>query len=82
MSKEAAERFEKAKLNALGLRVQDIGIDCYPGDPRPGAFIDEVIDGIFELPEKRPSMLFGAWVWDFAHIPREQWLEAVLAPVV
>ena len=51
--------------------IKRIGIDCYPGSPRPDTHIGPVVSGtpIEELPEVQPgaevSKLFGAWMWEF-----------------
>ncbi len=45
-----------------------IGIDCPPGNPRPGDFIAQVIEGT-GLPERATvSRVFGAWVWDYSDV--------------
>ena len=45
-----------------------IGIDCPPGNPRPGDLIDQVNKNT-GLPSRNTiSRLFGAWIWDYSDI--------------
>lgn len=52
---------------------QTIEIDCAPGNPRPDAYITEVIAGT-GLPEREPvSKFFGNWCWDYSDIDPVKW---------
>ena len=52
-----------------------IGLDCPPGDPRPGDLIEGVIQGLGLEMKDPKSKLCGAWTWDYSEVPDERWLE-------
>jgi hypothetical protein len=43
----------------------ELGIDCEPGDPRPGHFFPKLLKGtgLAVADFDPPSKLFGAWSW-------------------
>jgi len=66
----------KRKANAPRDPVQQIGIDCPPGDPRPGDLIDDVIAGTGLPRREAASKMFGAWTWDYSDIAADEWKRA------
>lgn len=52
----------------------EIGIDCPPGDPRPGDLLSGVLEGSGLAPAdfEEPSTLFGAWTWQLKRSPERE----------
>lgn len=70
------ERRERDSGDAAEDSAQTIGIDCAPGELRPGDLIGGVIEGT-GLPKRRSAKrMFGAWTWEYSDIPRDVWLKA------
>ncbi len=54
------------------MAIKIIGIDCPPGEPRPGDLLPNVITGT-GLKNKRPAVKwFGAWQWEY-RISEKKW---------
>lgn len=54
---------------------QTIELDCPPLTPRPGTYIEGVIEGT-GLEAKEPIIgpaSFGNWTWDYSDVPEEKW---------
>ena len=55
--------------------VKTIQLDCSPGLPRPGSFINYVIKGTGLEERETVSRTFGNWTWDYNDVPDETWKE-------
>lgn len=58
--------------------VKTIEIDCAPGNPRPDAYIKDVMQNSgVEFDGREPiGKLFGQWTWDFSDTPDVIWQAA------
>lgn len=52
----------------------ELGIDCPPGDPRPGDLLPGVLEGSGLEPSdfEEPLRLYGAWTWQLRRSPDKE----------
>jgi hypothetical protein len=56
--------------------VQEIALDCPPGDPRPEDLIEAVIEGTGLPAREAESPFMGDWTWNYSDMPADVWAKA------